>query len=232
MNNFNETLEDFHIQLNFMIDSLFSHTGSHNKLFNLDPSHNFGTTRDKYTKRLSRHKRMSCPGGVGNFGFNSFNFMTFVLLTLNAVANTNNNINNNNNNNIDINYNTINQDSNNLVSNSENMNMVTATILPVPGRRSLDLLNKSLKHHLGKRCAGNLNMSVIDLVKMEIVEQAERILMEEREECEGLAVCQAIKQISGIFLKDAINTDILEAGENPFISMMNCVQLFPHCVSM
>ena len=143
MNNFNETLEDFDIQLNFMIDSLFSHTGSlDTKLFNLDPSHNFGTTQGKYAKRLSRHKRMSCPGGVGNFGFNSFNFMTFVLLTLNAVANTNNNINNNNNNNIDINYNTINQDSNNLVSNSENMNMVTATILPVPGRRSLDLLNK------------------------------------------------------------------------------------------
>ena len=75
-------------------------------------------------------------------------------------------------------------------------------------------------------------MSVIDLVKMEILEQAERILMEEREECEGLAVCQAIKQISGIFLKDAINTDLLEAGENPFLSMINCVQLFPYCVSM
>ena len=90
----------------------------------------------------SRTKRQSCPGGVGNFGFNSFNFMTFVLLTLNAVANVNNNINNNNNNNNDINYNTINQDSNNVVSNSENTNMVMAIILPMPGRRSIDLLDK------------------------------------------------------------------------------------------
>ena len=90
----------------------------------------------------SRTKRQSCPGGVGNFGFNSFNFMTFILLTLNAVANVNNNINNNNNNNNDINYNTINQDSNNVVSNSENTNMVMAVILPVPGRRSIDLINE------------------------------------------------------------------------------------------
>ena len=91
---------------------------------------------------LSRSKRQSCPGGVGNFGFNSFNFMTFVLLTLNAVANVNNNVNNNNNNNNDVNYNTINQDSNNLVSNSENTNMVMAVILPVPGKRSLDMINR------------------------------------------------------------------------------------------
>ena len=92
--------------------------------------------------RLSRSKRQSCPGGVGNFGFNSFNFMTFVLLTLNAVANVNNNVNNNNNNNNDVNYNTINQDSNNLVSNSENTNMVMAIILPVPGKRSIGNINR------------------------------------------------------------------------------------------
>ena len=39
-----------------------------------------------------------CPGGEGNYGFNSFNFMTFVLLVFNLVANVNNNLNNNNNN--------------------------------------------------------------------------------------------------------------------------------------
>ena len=92
-------------------------------------------------------------GGVGNFGFNSFNFMTFVLLTLNAVANVNNNINNNNNNNVDINYNTINQDSNSVISNSENMNMVMAMILPVPGKRTLELFN---------RCASTILVIVRD----------------------------------------------------------------------
>ena len=39
-----------------------------------------------------------CPSGEGNYGFNSFNFMTFVLLVFNLVANINNNLNNNNNN--------------------------------------------------------------------------------------------------------------------------------------
>ena len=47
-----------------------------------------------------------------------------------------------NNNNVDINYNTINQDSNSIVSNSENTNMVMAVILPVPGRRSITNLNR------------------------------------------------------------------------------------------
>ena len=47
-----------------------------------------------------------------------------------------------NNNNVDINYNTINQDSNSIVSNSENTNMVMAVILPVPGRRSITNINR------------------------------------------------------------------------------------------
>ena len=58
------------------------------------------------------HKRLPrspCPSGVGNFGFNSFNFLTFMVMTFNAVANVNNNINNNNNNNQDINLNSISQ---------------------------------------------------------------------------------------------------------------------------
>ena len=47
-----------------------------------------------------------------------------------------------NNNNVDVNYNTINQDSNSIVSNSENTNMVMAIILPVPGKRSIENINR------------------------------------------------------------------------------------------
>ena len=117
--------------------------------------------------------RSGCPGGVGNLGFNSFNFMTFVLLTLNAVANTNNNINNNNNNNVDINYNTINQDSNNVISNSENMNMIMAVILPVPGRslfnrtrRSADGRQQSADQ-LYHQSAGQLQPKTIHNIKLD-----------------------------------------------------------------
>ena len=37
-------------------------------------------------------KRSCSSGGVGNLGFNSFNFMTFIVLVFNAVVNINNNL--------------------------------------------------------------------------------------------------------------------------------------------
>ena len=33
----------------------------------------------------SGRSRRSCPGGSGNLGFNSFNFMAFIVLVFNAV---------------------------------------------------------------------------------------------------------------------------------------------------
>ena len=57
------------------------------------------------TELSSRVTRQApnCPGGVGNFGFNSYDLMTFGLLAMGAVSsaviiNTNKNENNNNNN--------------------------------------------------------------------------------------------------------------------------------------
>ena len=47
-----------------------------------------------YSPVLHRTTRTPCPSGVGNYGFNSFNFLTFMVLVSNAVANVNNNINN------------------------------------------------------------------------------------------------------------------------------------------
>ena len=46
----------------------------------------------------SIRKRSACDNGKGNYGINSFNFLAFILLTYNVVANVNNNLNNNNNN--------------------------------------------------------------------------------------------------------------------------------------
>ena len=46
---------------------------------------------------------LSCSGGKGRYGFNSYNLLTFTILSFNLAANlisnANNNINNNNNNN-------------------------------------------------------------------------------------------------------------------------------------
>ena len=40
-------------------------------------------------KFSSRNIRAACDNGKGNYGINSFNFMAFVLLTYNVVANVN-----------------------------------------------------------------------------------------------------------------------------------------------
>ena len=76
--------------------STFS-TGLDSLLKNIEPvkdsvdlSDHSGSTKVK--------RDSGCPSGEGNYGFNSFNFMTFVLLVFNLVANINNNLNNNNNN--------------------------------------------------------------------------------------------------------------------------------------
>ena len=105
-------------------------------------------------QKLTRHVRSSgCAGSaVGNLGFNSFNFLTFMVMTFNAVANTNNNINNNNDNNNDINMNSISQDSNNVVSNSDNMNMIMVMILPVGGKRSLPRVKQLFNNN---KCSNN-----------------------------------------------------------------------------
>jgi len=101
--------------------------------FSVDPFENFGLKNPRITRRST------CAGsGVGNLGFNSFNFLTFMVLTFNAIANTNNNINNNNNNDNNINLNSISQDSSSATSNSDNTNNVMVTILPPPvGKREV-----------------------------------------------------------------------------------------------
>lgn len=102
----------------------------------------------KEAKRIS--KRSVCPDGQGNLGFNSFNFMTFVLLVFNAVANINNNLNNNNNNINDNNVNTITQNSNNVASNVNAANQIGVVVLPIPGKRSVHTVKKRLE----KKIAG------------------------------------------------------------------------------
>ena len=57
----------------------------------------------EYDFLLSRVKRSSVEGcgGVGSYGFNSYNLLTFMLLGFNAISNVIANVNNNDNNNND-----------------------------------------------------------------------------------------------------------------------------------
>ena len=95
----------------------------------------------KFVKISQDHiktKRSACDDGKGNYGINSFNFLAFILLTFNVVANVNNNLNNNNNNKNDQNINAISQNSNNVATNTNSGNVIGVTVLPIPGKRSLD----------------------------------------------------------------------------------------------
>ena len=60
-------------------------------------------TENSFVKISNRKLTFSCEGGKGRFGFNSYNLLTFSILSFNLAANlisnANNNLNNNNNNN-------------------------------------------------------------------------------------------------------------------------------------
>ena len=104
--------------------------------FSIDPEEHFN---GHIVKRDS-----GCPGGEGNYGFNSFNFMTFALLVFNIVTNVNNNLNNNNNNANKNNINSISQDSQTVSSNTNAVNQLMVTVLPIPGKRSVENLIRQI----------------------------------------------------------------------------------------
>merc|ERR1712012_185261 len=80
-----------------------------------------------HSSENTKTKRAACDDGKGNYGINSFNFLAFILLTFNIVANVNNNLNNNNNNKNDQNINAISQNSNNVATNTNAGNAIGVT---------------------------------------------------------------------------------------------------------
>ena len=70
---------------------------------------------------------------------------------------------------------------------------------------------------------------MVTMLTLEILEHSRAIAGETREECEGLAVCRAVKSLSQTFLSDSVNLSLLEAGLSPFISKIDCQDLFTMC---
>ena len=85
--------------------------------------------------KLRRKKRSNCPGGIGNFGFNTYNLMTFMLMSFNHVSNvivnTNNNRNNNNNNDFQASLGAINTNLNEVEATQTGSTMTMITVTPV-----------------------------------------------------------------------------------------------------
>ena len=51
---------------------------------------------DHYNHHLEKRESVTCPGGNGKFGFNSYSMLTAMILGFNAVSNVIANVNNNN----------------------------------------------------------------------------------------------------------------------------------------
>ena len=82
-----------------------------------------------------RTRRAACPGGVGNFGFNTYNLMAFMLMSFNHVSNilvnTNNNQNNNNNNDFQASFGSINTNQQTSEATQTGSTMTMITVPPV-----------------------------------------------------------------------------------------------------
>ena len=76
-----------------------------------------------------------CPGGVGSFGFNAYNLLTFMLMSFNQVSNVivniNNNRNNNNNNDFQASFGSINTNQNDVEATQTGSTMTMITVTPV-----------------------------------------------------------------------------------------------------
>ena len=190
-----------------------------------------------YLQKRFRHKRSStlqkCPSqgddSIGNLGFNSFNFLTFMILTFNAVTNINNNINNNNNNNNDISLNSISQTSSSSVSNSDNSIDIMVKILPMPGKKR--------KRAIGIDGAED-SASQIDIITSEIFNTLRNFMYQAKdtdENCIGYVICKDLKVfMKKMFLEDIIVIPLLKSPSlHPsFLSLLSCAALFPHCARL
>ena len=150
-----------------------------------------------------------------------------MLLTFNLMANINNNINNNNNNNNDNNINAIDQNSQNTATNTNAANQISVTVLPIPGKRSIEHLKSDPcvyqrdKNNLEDLLASNIFKYIV-LIN-ENVNSVSNI-------CNPYKICNILKSMShGFRLDNIISFDLLKSGENPNVQNVSCQGLFPGC---
>ena len=96
----------------------------------------FGCDTFKDLIRVQRDTpQPSCPGGIGNFGFNSYDLLTFSLMVMGAVSsavivNTNKNENNDNNNDLQSSFGQINTNNQMATADQTSTNMAMITVPP------------------------------------------------------------------------------------------------------
>ena len=143
----------------------------------------------------------------------------------------NNNLNNNNNNANKNNINAVNQDSNSVSSNTNAVNQLMVTILPIPGKRSVENLIRNYE------ASSSLSCQTTPPVTEPLADFALALLLEvaseKSESCRGYKVCLATKKlIHFVDIAEAFSVSLHSAGLSPFITATDCEELFSACFSM
>ena len=102
-------------------------------------------------------------------------------------------------------------------------NQIAVTVLPIPGKRSLDILRRDLKK------LSICNKVAADHVAAELFDRLVEIKsIEESQSCVPFKVCKALKKtVSDYLFDDAII--LTKSGQVPYIRFVKCDSLFPHC---
>ena len=144
----------------------------------------------------------------------------------------NNNLNNNNNNANKNNINAVNQDSNSVSSSTNAVNQLMVTILPIPGKRSVENLIRNYHASSSSSCQKTLPPVTEPLADFALALLLE-VASEKSESCRGYKVCLATKKlIHFVDIAEAFSVSLHSAGLSPFLTATDCKELFSACFFM
>ncbi|KAK3862245.1 hypothetical protein Pcinc_031876 [Petrolisthes cinctipes] len=192
------------------------------------------------SRRMKLHKMMrrssSCPGGVGSYGFNSYNFLTFSLQVFNGVINAINNINNNNNNNNDNSQNNIQVNTDQVSSNSNSANAVLV-IIPNKRKRKRRHNNNNINNHTSCHFSNGTNTNNNHTTTIAITAAALTPILREfvdthaklSDTCRPLHVCRSVRRVSAAVGFHAVIWK--SSGVRFSMAKAPCELIFPQCTS-
>ena len=106
------------------------------------------------------------------------------------------------------------------------------TILPIPGKRSVENLIRNYQRSLAGKCSQStpaVTEPLADLAFSLLLE----VTRETNSTCRGYSACVATKKlIRYTEIAEAFSVSLHAAGLSPFLTTTNCELLFPQCFSM
>ena len=121
-----------------------------------------------------------------------------------------------------------------MSSNTNAVNQLMVTILPIPGKRSVESVVRHYQRSLAGKCSQSQNgpdvtEPLADLAFSLLVE----VTREKNSACSGFRACIATKKlITYTEIAEAFSVSLHAAGLSPFLTSTNCGLLFPQCFSM